>query len=33
VKKARELGAGAFVRKLHTVERIGAAIRKALDKG
>lgn len=32
VKKARELGAGAYVRKPYVMEKIGLAIRKELDK-
>jgi len=32
VKKAQELGAGAYVRKPYIREKIGLAIRKELDK-
>ena len=32
VKKAQEMGAGAYVRKPYILEKIGAAIRQELDK-
>ncbi|MBA4394950.1 MAG: hypothetical protein C0407_15465, partial [Desulfobacca sp.] len=32
VKKAQELGAGAYVRKPYVLEKIGLAVRKELDK-
>ena len=32
VKKAQELGAGAYVRKPYILEKIGLAIRRELDK-
>ena len=32
VTKAQELGAGAYVRKPYVLEKIGAAIRRELDR-
>ena len=32
VKKAQELGAGAYVKKPYVQERIGLAVRRELDK-
>ena len=32
VSKAQELGAGAYVRKPYVLEKIGAAIRRELDR-
>ena len=32
VKKARKLGAGQYIKKPYTLERIGTAIRSVLDK-
>ena len=32
VKKAQELGAGAYVRKPYVLERIGLAVRNELDR-
>jgi hypothetical protein len=32
VKKAQELGAGAYVKKPYVLERIGLAVRNELDR-